>query len=428
MTKTFARILAFAAALLAAFPAAANFHLWSMSELYSSADGKVQFLELRALTGGQQFMSGHSITVTSGGSGNSFEFPSDLPGDTSNRTFLIGTQSYTALGVAAPDYIVPDNFFPTSGGTINFGPGADVWTYGALPNDNTRSLNRDGTTGTNSPKNFAGRTGTVVITTNTQVNNRFNVQGLWWRTGGTEGGWGLNFAQQGNALFMSWFTYDVDGSNMWLFVSNTTNPSADTYTGPLLRATGSSVTAYDPSRFSNGPVGTATFTFTDANYGTFDYTVNGITQSKPIERFGFATPQPTCDESGSFGASPNFTDLWWRPSEGGWGLNIVHQGDQMFLSWFTYDATGKGQWLYASQVLHTGTNTYSGDLFRNTGPGFNSATWNSAQVNGVKIGSVSLAFSGTGSAAFTYTIDTVTQTKQIERFGFGQPATTCRYP
>ena len=50
--KTVARILAVLATLLA-LPAVASFHLWSMTELYSSADGKVQFLEFRALLGGQ---------------------------------------------------------------------------------------------------------------------------------------------------------------------------------------------------------------------------------------------------------------------------------------------------------------------------------------------------------------------------------------
>src|SRR5438270_13864837 len=91
--KTVARILAVLAALLA-LPAFANFHLWSMSELYSSADGSVQFLELRALTSGQQFVSGHSVSVSANGVTHTFGFESDLPGDTSGRTFLVGTQSF----------------------------------------------------------------------------------------------------------------------------------------------------------------------------------------------------------------------------------------------------------------------------------------------------------------------------------------------
>jgi len=143
-----------------AAPTFASFHLWSMGELYSSPDGKVQFMELRALTGGQQFLTGHSLVATGSAGEHAFEFNHDLPGDTSNKTMLVGTQSFANLHVVTPDYIVPDNFFSQGGGTVTFGEGADRWTYGALPTD-TRSLDRNGTTATNSPRNFPGATGSV---------------------------------------------------------------------------------------------------------------------------------------------------------------------------------------------------------------------------------------------------------------------------
>ncbi len=38
----------------------------------------------------------------------------------------------------------------------------------------------------------------------------------------------------------------------------------------------------------------ATFTFTDGNTGTFAYTVDGTTQSKPITRQVFRTPGTAC--------------------------------------------------------------------------------------------------------------------------------------
>ena len=40
-----------------------------------------------------------------------------------------------------------------------------------------------------------------------------NYQGVWWNAPpGSESGWGINFAHQGDSLFATWFTYDVDGS------------------------------------------------------------------------------------------------------------------------------------------------------------------------------------------------------------------------
>jgi hypothetical protein len=41
-------------------------------------------------------------------------------------------------------------------------------------------------------------------------------------------------------------------------------------------------------------VGTGTFTFPDPEHGTFAYTVDGISQSKPIVRMQYALPPTTC--------------------------------------------------------------------------------------------------------------------------------------
>src|SRR5690349_17038213 len=145
-----ATILRLLAALLAlaALPVPAAFHLWTMNEVYSNADGTVQFLELTAITGGQQFMSNQMLTVfpTAGGQ-RSFTFPNDLPGDTSGRRMLIATQGFAALNIVTPDYVVPNGFFAKDGGTIDFA-GADAWVHPALPQD-LRSLNRDGSTAQN---------------------------------------------------------------------------------------------------------------------------------------------------------------------------------------------------------------------------------------------------------------------------------------
>src|SRR6187549_2298690 len=124
----FLRLLAVSLALLAA-PVQAAFHLWTMSEVYSNADGSVQFLELTALASSQQFMAGHRLTTSGSINGSRvFTFPNDLPGDTSGKTMLIGTQGFAALGVVSPDYIVPNGCFPKEGGTIDFAESADVWT------------------------------------------------------------------------------------------------------------------------------------------------------------------------------------------------------------------------------------------------------------------------------------------------------------
>ncbi len=151
-----------AAALLAAsLPAQALFHLWSIEEIFSNADGSVQYVKLAALAGSQQFIAGHTITSASPGMATrQYTFPANLPGDTTGRKFLVGTAGFAALGVVTPDYVVPDGFLFTAGGTVNFAS-VDIWNHGALPTDGTLALRRDGSTATNAPVNFAGATGQV---------------------------------------------------------------------------------------------------------------------------------------------------------------------------------------------------------------------------------------------------------------------------
>ena len=160
--RTIVRWLAAAVLALGSAGAFAAFHLWQVTELYSNADGSVQFAELTALSGSQQFLSLTSISSSNGGTTHTYSFPSDLPGDTLGKKMLIGTTGFAALGIVAPDYVVPNGFFFPAGGTINFA-NTDIWNQPATPSP-PLSLNRDGTTGTNSPTNFAGQSGTIPTT------------------------------------------------------------------------------------------------------------------------------------------------------------------------------------------------------------------------------------------------------------------------
>ena len=44
-----------------------------------------------------------------------------------------------------------------------------------------------------------------------------NYTGLFWNSpAGSESGWGINFAHQGDVIFATWFTYDLTGKAWWL--------------------------------------------------------------------------------------------------------------------------------------------------------------------------------------------------------------------
>jgi hypothetical protein len=128
-----------------------------------------------------------------------------------------------------------------------------------------------------------------------------NYQDLWWKIpAGSESGWGVNFTHQGNTIFATWFTYDIDGTPLWLVV--TAQKSAPgVYTGQLFRTTGPAFNAvpFNPANVARTHVGTATLTFTDGNNATFAYTVqlagmpSAVTQFKPVTRELFVPPAGT---------------------------------------------------------------------------------------------------------------------------------------
>ncbi len=420
-------------AFLAALPAWGTFHLWTMNELYSNADGSVQFLELTALTGGQEFMAGHTLQATGGGSTRSFTFPNNLPGDSGGKRMLVATQGFAALGIVTPNYIVPNGFFTPGGGSINFAESADLWTYGPLPGG-SQSLNRDGSTGSASPQNFAGATGTLGGSTPTPVAT-FNVQALWWRSPAlSEIGWGINIVHQGNTLFATWFTNDADGTDLWLFMDNMTLTANNTYSGNVFRANGSpfGLVPYDSTRFAPTQVGNATNAFANANNGSITYTVNGVTQTKAITKFIYSDPVPTCAAAGAnpYTGAASYQDLWWRSparSENGTGVNIIHQGNILFVTWFTYDTDGTGMWLFMDNAARTANRTYAGAVLQARGSPVNLIPFDASRFSASGVGTGTITFTDDNTGTFSYTVKGVTETKPIIRFVYSATLTSCTF-
>jgi probable HAF family extracellular repeat protein len=264
-----------------------------------------------------------------------------------------------------------------------------------------------------------------------------NYGGLWWGSpAGSESGWGVNITQQGDVVFATWFTYDTDGSGMWLVMSDGRKTAPDTYTGTLYRTTGPAFNTgpWDASRVALAPVGTATFAFSGRDDGLFTYRVGDVSQSKRITRQVFALPVPDCIGGAGEGVDRNYQALWWNSpaaSESGWGLNITHQGDVLFATWFTYDSTGKAMWLVMPDMKKStapGTSDYSGPIYRTTGPAFSALPWAPARVTVTPAGTATLSFPSSGGwnlGRFSATVDGVTVAKPITRQVFSAPTTGC---
>jgi hypothetical protein len=110
---------------------------------------------------------------------------------------------------------------------------------------------------------------------------------IWW--GGTaQNGWGISINQQNRTLFATWYTYGADGKPTWYTLPGGTW-NGNTYSGTLFTAQSSPWVGvpYNASAFAAVPVGTISLAFTDANNANMSYTINGVTQTKPITRLPF---------------------------------------------------------------------------------------------------------------------------------------------
>jgi serralysin len=151
----------------------AAFHLWDVNELYSNADGTIQFIEMHVpasepFNNNEHFVSGTMFSSSNGPTTNTFALDHNLNTSipTGGRYFLVGTSGFAAApGTVTPDFILPNGFLFPPGGFLTYQDPStatiDFVGYSALP-PGILSWNRDGSNGINSPTNFAGQAGSIV--------------------------------------------------------------------------------------------------------------------------------------------------------------------------------------------------------------------------------------------------------------------------
>ncbi len=147
---------------LTASAATADFVTWRFEELYSNADGTMQYVVLREALGfdGMNTLGLVGLTATHQGDFKAFGFGHDLPSTaTAHKRMLIATQAVAGTGLITPDYVMPDRFLPTDGGIVNFADEIS-FSYAALPTDGNFAL-YVGTTGINVARNFADKAVTM---------------------------------------------------------------------------------------------------------------------------------------------------------------------------------------------------------------------------------------------------------------------------
>jgi hypothetical protein len=157
-----ALVLALATRTVLALPG--TFHI---DEIYSNRDGTIQYVVIRDdgqndCDSGENKWAGQLLVSTGPGPQQNYTFPHDLSTcRTSGKRMLIGTEGFAALGIVAPDFVIPNHFVQIPQGFVIFGNMTSVG-YTALPSDGIHAIDESGNVIPNVATNFAGQSGSVV--------------------------------------------------------------------------------------------------------------------------------------------------------------------------------------------------------------------------------------------------------------------------
>ncbi|MGE5097896.1 MAG: c-type cytochrome [Betaproteobacteria bacterium] len=113
----------------------------------------------------------------------------------------------------------------------------------------------------------------------------------------------------------------------------------------------------------------------------------------------------------------DFTDLWWNDAESGWGLNLMqHASGNIFGVMYTYEAPNRPLWLVIPGGTWTSTLTFTGAMYRVTGP--LASAFDPSKVNVQPVGTATIAWSDRDHGVFSFTLNGTTVTKTITRQPF----------
>jgi hypothetical protein len=117
------------------------------------------------------------------------------------------------------------------------------------------------------------------------------------------------------------------------------------------------------------------------------------------------------------GARTNYTDMWWNPSESGWGVTMSQDyNGPIFATFFVYAANGTPTWVVGLLTIDPVSGVYSGALYETSGGApLSSQSFNPATVQISNVGTVSFTPGDAANATLAYTYLGSSVVKQITR-------------
>lgn len=135
----------------------------------------------------------------------------------------------------------------------------------------------------------------------------------------------------------------------------------------------------------------------------------------------FVTQPIAVDGSKSLpGSAPlvNYSDAWWVPSESGWGINALQQGDVLVLMFYVYDEDDMPVW-YRGVTTKVAENDYKGTVYLDRGTSYREVQFGPVQYPSQAVGEVRFQATNMYDAILTYTVAGTTASKNLTRLPFG---------
>lgn len=403
-------------------PARAISPLMLIDQVYSNTSGTVQFIQVVDFGSSdcdsrEQFWRGLRLVSSGPGPERTFVFPNDLPTcQTSGRSILIATEGFAALGIVAPDFVIPNDFVQRPAGALAL-PNGSRLDYTNLPTDGILALVSGGGTMPNRATNLAGASASVVPAGFVEL-NQHGLTGAWFEPATSGQGFALEvYPDTGpgtGVAFMSWFTYDttVGGAERqrWYTAQGAVRTGQATAQLTIFQNTGGNFDA--PPITSAQAVGTATLSFDTCSSGQLAYAFSdgsGRSGTIPLSRAiqnvtctaTATTPYPT---DADFALSGN----WYATATSGQGFSLEANpvAGVFFLAWYTYVPNGAGagatglRWYTGQASYARGARSLAVTLYETKGGQFDTPT-PSTQATAA-VGTGQWTFQGCSTATFTY--------------------------
>jgi len=416
------RLVAFAAPLLFAAQALATFHLFVVDQVFSNADGSIQYIVFLQSppADDEHLWKTHELTSTHDGAAHTFVYPGNLPNRlTRNKRVLVATQGFADLKLVTPDFIIPNGFLGTGKGLISCCDDSVNYLYPQLPLDGATALDGNKAAVPAVATNFAGASAAVSVASAPALDlNQHGFTGSWYEP--ATDGQGLvveifpDLASPGTGYTqVSWFSYDMTAGGAdrqrWYTLSGNVPGGQSSAALTIYRNTGGNFAAAPTT--SAQAVGTATLSFDSCTAGQLTYAFNdgsGRSGTIPLTRL---THNVTCSATGARPTDADFalSGNWYDPVNSGQGVTVeVNPLSAVFFSaWYTYAPNGAAagaagqRWYTAQAAGYTrGTRSIPVQIYETTGGVFDAPSVPMPKT--AVVGSGTFTFQGCTAATLAY--------------------------